>query len=147
VSAATGHQSDVRAPLVENDLVASRPADGGPLLDERAKEEYRQRLAQLGEDLQEARDWGDTERAARVEEEIDALTQALAEAVGFGGRDRTFASPGERARVNVTKSIKTAIKLVGNHSPELASHLETSIQTGRFCSYATPGAAPPRWSF
>jgi hypothetical protein len=147
VSAATGHQADVRAPLVENDLVASRPADGGPLLDERAKEEYRQRLAQLGEDLQEARDWGDTERAARVEEEIDALTQALAEAVGFGGRDRTFASPGERARVNVTKSIKTAIKLVGNHSPELASHLETSIQTGRFCSYATPGAAPPRWSF
>jgi hypothetical protein len=146
VSAVGGAQADSRARLAEDDLIASRPSDGGPLLDEQAKQEYRLRLEQLAEDLEEARGWGDTERAARAEEEIDALTQALAEAVGLGGRDRTFASPAERARVNVTKSIRTAVKLVGNHSPELAAHLDASIQTGRFCSYATPGAAPPRWS-
>jgi hypothetical protein len=146
MAAATGEPADARARLAGDELVASRPSDSGPLLDEQAKDAYRERLEQLGDELQEARDWGDPERAARAEEEIDTLTQELAQAVGLGGRDRTFASPAERARINVTKAIRTAIRLVGNHSPELASHLEASIQTGRFCSYATPGAAPPSWS-
>jgi non-specific serine/threonine protein kinase len=72
--------------------------------------------------------------------------QQLTEAVGLGGRDRTFASPAERARINVTKAIRTAIRLVDNQCPPLAAHLDASIQTGRFCSYAPPGAAPPRWA-
>jgi hypothetical protein len=147
VSVATGLPASSRAQHADDGLVASRPSEGGPVLDEQAKEEYRLRLEQLDEDLAEARDWGDTERAARVEEELDLLTKELAQAVGLRGRDRTFSSPAERARINVTKAIRTAIRLIGNHCPELASHLEASIQTGRFCSYATPGAPPPRWSF
>ena len=75
------------------------------------------------------------------------LTQELARAVGLGGRDRTFSSPAERARISVTKAIRTAIRLIDAECPALAGHLETSIQTGRFCSYATPGAPPPAWSF
>ncbi len=146
VSSATGGGADPRAQLADRELVASRPSDGGALLDEQAKNAYRQRLEELADELQEAQDWGDTERAARHEEEIDVLTQELAQAVGLGGRNRTFSSPAERARINVTKAIRTAIKLVDNHDPELASHLDASIQTGRFCSYAPPGAAPPRWS-
>jgi tetratricopeptide (TPR) repeat protein len=146
VSAATGASPEPRARLADRELVASRPSDSGPLLDEQAKDAYRLRLEQLAEELQEARDWGDPERVARLEEEIDALTQELAQAVGLGGRDRTFSSPAERARISVTKAIRTAIKLIDNQSPELAAHLDASIQTGRFCSYATPGAAPPGWS-
>jgi hypothetical protein len=46
----------------------------------------------------------------------------------------------------VTKAIRTAIRLIGKQSPDLAAHFETSIHTGRFCSYATPGAPPPSWS-
>jgi hypothetical protein len=57
-----------------------------------------------------------------------------------------MASPAERARVNVTKAIRTAIKLIDKESPRLAEHLTASIRTGRFCSYAPPGEAPPRWS-
>jgi eukaryotic-like serine/threonine-protein kinase len=53
--------------------------------------------------------------------------------------------PAERARVSVTKAIKTAIRAVRHESPELAEHLTASIRTGRFCRYAPPGAAPPRW--
>jgi hypothetical protein len=146
VSAAAGASPEPRARLADRELVASRPSDSGPLLDEQAKDAYRLRLEQLAEELQEARDWGDPERVARLEEEIDALTQELAQAVGLGGRDRTFSSPAERARISVTKAIRTAIKLIDNQSPELAAHLDASIQTGRFCSYATPGAAPPGWS-
>jgi hypothetical protein len=145
VSAASGGRADGAA-RAGRDLAVSRPSGGGALLDERAKQEYRARLDQLAEELQEARDWGDPERVARLEQEIDVLTQQLAQAVGLGGRDRTFSSPAERARISVTKAIRTAIKLIGNQCPALAAHLDESIQTGRFCSYTTPGAAPPHWS-
>jgi class 3 adenylate cyclase len=117
-----------------------------PVLDAEAKEAYRSRLEELGEDLQKARDWGDPERVAGIEEEIDALTEELAHAAGLGGRDRELASPAERARVSVTKAIKAAIKTIERHNPELGAHLGTSVRTGRFCSYATPGEEPPAWN-
>jgi hypothetical protein len=116
-----------------------------PLLDPQAKAEYRGRLEDLRAELEEARGFADPERAAGIEEEIDSLVEELAHAAGLGGRDRQMASPAERARVNVTKAIRTAIKLAGRESPALEEHLAASIRTGRFCSYAPPGEAPPRW--
>lgn len=122
-------------------------ADGapGPALDAQAKSAYRRRLEELGAELEEARDWGDPERAAHAEQEIDALTEQLAQAVGLGGRDRAGASPAERARVSVTKSIRSAIRAIERHSPALGEHLTVSIRTGQFCSYAPPGELPPDW--
>jgi eukaryotic-like serine/threonine-protein kinase len=126
-----------------------RPASFGgeaPLLDAQAKAAYRQRLDDLHEDLREARDWGDLERIARIEVEMDALTEELARAAGLGGRDRAVASPAERARVSVTKAIRAAIRTIEHENPDLGAHLTASIRTGRFCSYAPPGEAPPRWA-
>jgi class 3 adenylate cyclase len=117
-----------------------------PVLDGQAKEAYRRRLEELGEDLREAQEWGDPERIAGIEEEIDALTDELARAAGLGGRDRELASPAERARVSVTKAIKAAIKTIKRHNPELGAHLGASVRTGRFCCYATPGEEPPAWN-
>jgi tetratricopeptide (TPR) repeat protein len=122
------------------------PPTEAPVLDDQAKQEYASRLVELEEELEEARDWGDTERAERLADEVEALTQELARAVGLGGRDRTFSSPAERARISVTKAIRTAIRLIDKESLSLAAHLDAAIQTGRFCSYATPGARPPTWS-
>jgi DNA polymerase III delta prime subunit len=144
VAAADGSPSGGAQPVGDG-LRGARPADLGPLLDRRAKDEYRRRLEDLRSDLDEARRFADDERAARLEEEIDALVDELARAAGLGGRDRPLSSPAERARVNVTKAIRTAIKLIDKESPRLAEHLTASIRTGRFCSYAPPGEAPPRW--
>jgi AAA ATPase domain len=146
VSAATERRADARARLAEGDVVASWPSDLDPLLDDQAKKDYSRRLEELEEELEQARDWGDTERAARLQDELDLLTQELARAVGLRGRDRTFSSPAERARISVTKAIRTAIRLIDKHCPELAAHFEASIHTGRSCSYATPGERPPSWS-
>jgi hypothetical protein len=134
------------AALVELELADSWCGDVDPLLDEQAKREYGRRLDELDAELEEARSWGDDERAARIDEEIGLLRQELARAVGLRGRDRSFSTPAERARINVTKAIRTAIRLIDSHCPPLAAHLEASIQTGRFCSYSTPGTAPPTWS-
>jgi hypothetical protein len=118
----------------------------GPLLDAQAKAAYRSRLEELGSDLQQAQEWGDPERIARIKVEVDALSDELARAAGLGGRDREHASSAERARVSVTKAIRAAIGRIELHSPELGAHLAASIRTGRFCAYATPGERPPAWN-
>jgi tetratricopeptide (TPR) repeat protein len=129
------------------ELSVGWPGGAEAVLDRRAKDAYGRRLQELEGELEEANEWRDGERAARIREEIDFLETELAAAVGLGGRDREMASPAERARVSATKAIKTAIGAVKRESPALAAHLTASIQTGRFCRYAPPGEAPPRWVF
>jgi tetratricopeptide (TPR) repeat protein len=135
-----------RADAVVAGLGVSRLDEATPLLDAQAREAYRRRLHELEEDLEEARSWNDSERAARAEQEIDALTAELAQAAGLGGRDRALPSSAERARVSVTKAIRAAIRTVGKQCPALGDHLAASVRTGRFCSYAPPGEPPPAWS-
>ena len=130
---------------VEPGLIASRPSDAGEVIDARAKAEYRRRLTELEEELEEARSFGDDERAARAEEERDFLVAELAGALGLGGRPRRAASPSERARVSVTRAIRAAIARIREHSNALGEHLERTIQTGTFCSYRPDPHAPIDW--
>jgi hypothetical protein len=144
-SAAAGLEPRSARPATEPGL-RSATAEIDAALDTRAKEEYRRRLEELDDDLRQAREWGDPERAARIEEEIDVLTGELARAVGLGGRDRCRPSPAERARVSVTKAIRSAIRAIEQHHPDLGAHLTASVRTGRLCTYAPPGETPPRWA-
>src|SRR3954447_2612419 len=76
----------------EADLEAGELSGTGPLLDAEAKAAYRERLALIGEEIAEAERWNDPERAARLNEERDALIHELAAAVGLGNRDRVSAT-------------------------------------------------------
>ena len=124
----------------------SGTGDAGAILDERAKTEYRYRLRDLESELAEADSWNDSERAARLREEIDFLARELGAAVGLGGRDRRAASPAERARVNVTRAIKAARERIARHSPTLGRHLSVTIRTGTFCAYQPDPRVPVTWS-
>ncbi len=117
----------------------------GRVLDARAKDEYRRRLKDLSDEREEARSWNDEEREARIDAETDALTRELAGALGLGGASRDLPSPAERARVAVTKAIRSAARTIARECPPLGDHLAVSLRTGRFCSYAPPGEAPPSW--
>src|SRR4029077_19125044 len=75
------------------------------LLDERAHREIRTRLRDLEEDIEEAEAWADPERAARANQERDALLHALSAAAGLGGRPRRLGNQSERARKAVTARI------------------------------------------
>jgi tetratricopeptide (TPR) repeat protein len=132
---------------VESGLRRSRLDEADRLFDPQAKAAYRRRLHELEEDLEEARSWGDPERAARAEKEMEALTEELLRGAGLGGRNRALPSPAERARVSVTKAIRKAIRTIAGQCPALGDHLAASVRTGRYCSYAPPGEAPPTWSF
>ena len=102
----------------EDDLVAATP-DAGVVLDATAKRAYRERIADLETEIEQARRWNAVERTARLESELDALNRPLAGALGLGGRDRRAASHSERARTSVTKALRRAVERLGNEVPEL----------------------------
>jgi len=120
--------------------------DAGPALDPAAKAAYKERLEDLREELEEAESFGDPERASRAREEMDFLAQELSAAVGLGGRDRKAASTSERARVNVTRAIKSAVQRIGENDAELGAYLDSTVRTGTFCSYVPDRRAPISWS-
>jgi pimeloyl-ACP methyl ester carboxylesterase len=118
-----------------NECPSADLGDAGEVLDVQAKASYRQRIKDLTEELKQAKRTGDENRGLKVEREIEALSTELARAVGLQGRDRRAASSAERARVNVTRTIRIAIGRIKEHDSGLATYLDKTIRTGTFCSY------------
>ena len=119
--------------------------DAGPLLDPRAREDYRSRLSELKAELREAEETNDAGRADNLRMEIEFLTEQLAAAVGLNGRSRVTASHSERARVVVTKNIRAALKNISRQNPSLGRHLDASIKTGYFCAYLPSNEDTVTW--
>jgi hypothetical protein len=128
------------------DGLATAAADAGVVLDESAKHAYRERIAELEAEIEQARRWNDIERTARVEGELDALTRELAGALGLGGRDRRAASDSERARASVTKAVRGAVRRLADQHPELGRHLSLAVHTGTFCMYDPDPMVPVTWN-
>ena len=93
------------------------------------------RTFSIDDDLAEAERWNDTERASRARSERDFLLAELASATGIHRRPRRLASESERARVNVTRAIRSAIGKIRTHDPDAAAHLDQAVRTGTYCSY------------
>jgi hypothetical protein len=115
--------------------------DLGEALDATARRAYRQRLAELEEELADST--ADPERAARQRAERDALVEQLTTAYGLGGRRRRPGSPTERARTAVTGRIRDAIRHIEAAHPPLGRHLRGAVHTGTFCVYEPEH--PVRW--
>jgi AAA ATPase domain len=121
--------------------------DAGAMLDEQAKSAYWRRLSELREELEEAKEFGNTERAEKAEGEIDALTGELSRAVGLGGRARRAGSASERARQSITKTIKAVVEKIVRSDAALGEILARCIKTGNFCSYQPDTVSPIAWEF
>src|SRR5580704_3488182 len=121
--------------------------DAGEMLDDQAKAAYRRRLSELREELEEAKELGNVERAETAEQEIAALTRELSRAVGLGGRNRRAASPSERARQSITKTIKLVLDRIAQSDAALGDMFSRCIKTGTFCSYQPDPNFPIAWEF
>jgi tetratricopeptide (TPR) repeat protein len=134
------------------DLVAAETGqqmalgDAGEILDERAKTAYRRRLAEIEDDIEQARALGDATREAQADAERDFLVRELAGAVGLSSRDRRAASASERARSGVTRAIRQGIARIGEHHPQLGEHLNRAVRTGTYCAYLPDPGAPAAWA-
>lgn len=105
------------------------------VLDRQAVAAYRGRIAELRRSIDEADEDHDLERAARERSELEFLIAELERAAGLGGRSRRLGSQGERARINVTRAIHSALDRVHAQDPDLAQLLRNCVQTGNLCSY------------
>ncbi len=115
------------------------PPDREPrhdVLDAQARQAYRQRIADLQAELDQAEQDNDPARADPLRGELDAILEELMRATGLGGRTRALGDRAERARSTVTWRIRSAIKKIGAAHPRLGQHLANSIRTGAFCVYA-----------
>ena len=135
------------AAVVLHGRVTGEPHAGIPVLDAQAKAEYKRRLNELRQDLNEAERFNDLQRKTEAQNELQAIADYLASAVGLGGRDRKTCSDAERARSAVTKCIKKAIQKIGEAIPSLGYHLAARIKTGYFCSYNPHPDRPVAWKF
>jgi tetratricopeptide (TPR) repeat protein len=123
-------------------LVSSAPE---PLIDVAARDAYRRRLGAVTAALEAADRAGDSEAAERAEEERQALLRELRSATGLNGRSRQVGPEAERARVNVTRTLRAAVDKIAVSAPRAAAHLRASVRTGRACRYDPTPGGPDRW--
>ena len=102
-------------------------------------------MSELREELAEAQQFHDLGRSEQLAAELDFLTHELARATGLGGRTRRMGSPTERARVNIIRAVKLALRKITEHHPALGRHLTTTIKTGIYCLYTPDTRLPITW--
>jgi hypothetical protein len=115
---------------------AAPQGHAGELLDDEARAAYKARIEELREERELAEAANDTVRAARAQEELEAIGDALKSAYGLGGRARRAGDHAERARSAVTWRIRSAIARIDAVHPALGRHLRNSVRTGTFCAYS-----------
>jgi hypothetical protein len=130
--------------VTEDGLTVCGLGDSGPILDSKAKAEYKERLNEIQKELGEAQRFNDLPRAAKLQEEMGFIKRELKRALGLGGKDRREGDTTERVRKAVTNRIKTSLKKISKEHSSLGQHLSNAINTGTFCSY-TP-EKPIRWN-
>lgn len=117
--------------------------DLGDVVDATARAAYKQRLADLDGEIEDADATADLARGERARGERDALVAALAAAYGLGGRARKAGDPAERARSAVTARLRDALRRIEAADAETGAHLRRSVRTGTFCVYDP--VTPVRW--
>jgi hypothetical protein len=122
-----------------------RLGDAGDVLDATARRAYRQRVEQHRHEIEDALEVGDDDRAAALQEECDELVRQLAAAFGLSGRSRPSGSITERARLNVTRSLRTAISRISSDLPEAGEVLDRRVRTGLYCAFEPEREDPVSW--
>jgi hypothetical protein len=128
-------------------LATDEPVEAHELLDEQARAAYRRQLEDLREQLAEAERFNDQARIEVLRRETEFLSRELARAVGLHGRARPGSTRAERARLNVTRAIRSAIRRIGTANRDLGLYFDTTIRTGTFCAFEPDPRVPVRWSF
>jgi AAA ATPase domain len=137
----TTEQADLPA-VADACAVRRGLGDAGAPLDARARSAYREHLEELRGELSEAEAHHDLGAMERLQREADFLTTELLAAT----RSRRAADHAERARLAVTKAVKSALHRLAAVHPRLAAHLQATVRRGYFCVYTPDPRTPIKWS-
>ena len=122
----------------------TRLEDAGEMLDEQTKSSYRRRLSELREELEEARELGNADRAEKAEAEIDSITVEISRAVALGGRGRRAGSASDRARQSVAKTIKSVLERIAQSDAALGDISRDASRPGPFVPTSLTGTSRSR---
>jgi hypothetical protein len=125
--------------------VHSDPPTRQDIVDQPALKAYRTRIEELRVELEEADRNNDPERASQAREELEFLLDEVSNVTRPGGGPAKVRDETERARVNVTRVIKSAIQKIREQDPSLGHHLDHDIRTGTYCVYQPDPATSPDW--
>jgi hypothetical protein len=131
-----GPNGSVSAQAAFDAGLSLEPRANESVIDEAARTDYKRRIAELEQVIDDADGAGDAEASASARKELDALIEQLASAYGLGGRPRRTPDDIERARKAVTRRIRDAMSRIDRLHPALGRHLPASVHTGGFCCYA-----------
>jgi hypothetical protein len=139
---AQGRELHVAQVLAETAGVADVPSLGsaGEVLAPAALAKYKERILELREQIEEAGRFNDIGRKARLEEELDAVTQQIGSAFGLYGRVRKASDDAERVRKSVGTNIRRCLEKLTSSHPRLGEHLNRSLSAGQYLSYAPSSA-------
>ncbi len=118
---------------------------GLPILDDQARDSYRRRLAEVEEEIDDADAAHDLGRLEQADSDREHLIAELTRAFGLDGRPRTAGGDVERARGSVTRTLRYALRRLGDLHPELGEYLDQHIRTGTYCSYRPDPLNPLTW--
>ena len=118
----------------------------GPALDAKAKVDYRDRVVTLEAQVANAEARRDEESAEQARQELAFVRRELSSAVGIGGRDRETGSHAERARINVTRAVRSTLKRIAGYDERLGAELHAGVKTGTFCVYRPDPLHPLVWT-
>jgi hypothetical protein len=138
------HSSMSASQLDENGLSVGDLGDAGNTLTPEGKKKLQEAIRNIQEQIEEANEFGDDEKAAQLEQKQDEIISHLAAESGLGGKPRKASSGIERLRKAVTKRIRDDIKKITSTFPDLGHHLDAAIRTGTQCQYSPH--PPVEWS-
>jgi hypothetical protein len=127
------HLSEER--LSQEGLSISFLGDAGKVIDSQALKEYRQKIRELKEEIEEAENNNDFHRSEALRRDKEFLEQHILALTDVRGHTRKMHDYVDRARKAVTNAIKYSINKIYQTHPEFGEHLKNSIQTGTSCSY------------
>ena len=88
---------------------------------------------------------GNASRSEELQAERQAVLAELRRATGLAGRARQVSPEAERARVNVTRTLRATLDRISRTAPRAGAHLQASIRTGGACRYEPGPGGPIGW--
>lgn len=113
-----------------------------PVLDEKARAEYEDKLKELKEKIAFAKDTNNCAEVSTLAEEAGAVAAELRKQTKKTGRGHQFPNQQESARSTVSHAIRRALGEIEKYSPTTALHLRKNIVAGRILTYRDPSV---RW--
>ncbi len=113
------------------------------ILDPDTKKEYKKRLEEIEEELEEANKNNDIGKDETLEEEKQKILDELKKATTIKGKHRPFSDDQEKARKMITEAIRRFLKVIEKRDKNLYNHFKESIKTGNMFCYIP--AQPTNW--